>query len=67
MQLAERSGIRAEDVKPSVADTDCVGYTDVTGGAASRIATAGPRLRREDIQRQMIDRLPALWKVKPMS
>ena len=38
MQLAEALGIRAEDVRPSVADTDSVGYTDVTGG--SRVAYA---------------------------
>jgi CO/xanthine dehydrogenase Mo-binding subunit len=33
MQLAETLGIPAEDVSPLVADTDSVGYTDVTGGS----------------------------------
>src|SRR5207237_7012431 len=32
MQLAEALGIAAADVRPVVADTDSVGYTDVTGG-----------------------------------
>ena len=39
MQLAEALGIRAEDVKPVVADTDMVGYTDVTGGSRVTFAT----------------------------
>lgn len=33
MILAETLGIAAEDVNPVVADTDGVGYTDVTGGS----------------------------------
>ena len=33
MQLAETLGISAEDVNPLVADTDSVGYNDVTGGS----------------------------------
>ncbi|HTI50174.1 MAG TPA: xanthine dehydrogenase family protein molybdopterin-binding subunit, partial [Planctomycetaceae bacterium] len=33
MQLAETLGIAAEDVVPTVGDTDSVGYTDVTGGS----------------------------------
>ncbi len=33
MQLAETLGIPVEDVSPLVADTDSVGYTDVTGGS----------------------------------
>jgi CO/xanthine dehydrogenase Mo-binding subunit len=33
MILAETLGITAEDVNPIVADTDGVGYTDVTGGS----------------------------------
>src|SRR5207244_12978819 len=39
MQLAEALGLRAEDVKPSVGDTDSVGYTDVTGGSRVTYAT----------------------------
>src|SRR5437763_4071735 len=33
MQLAEALGIKAEEVKPTVGDTDMIGYTDVTGGS----------------------------------
>lgn len=51
MQLAETLGIRAEDVQPTVVDTDSVGYTDVTGGSRVTLATgmavheAGIRIR----------------------
>ncbi|MSQ94072.1 MAG: xanthine dehydrogenase family protein molybdopterin-binding subunit [Gemmataceae bacterium] len=66
MQLAETLGIRAEDVKPSVADTDSVGYTDVTGGSRVTYATGWAAFEAgKDIQRQMIDKVAVLWKVKP--
>ena len=39
MQLAEALGIGAEDVKPTVADTDMVGYNDVTGGSRVTFAS----------------------------
>jgi xanthine dehydrogenase molybdenum-binding subunit len=64
MQLAETLGIRAEDVKPSVGDTDAVGYTDVTGGSRVTYATGWAAFEAgKDIQRQMIDKVAALWKI----
>jgi len=39
MQAAEELGIPAEDVRPSIVDTDSVGYTDVTGGSRTTYAT----------------------------
>ena len=66
MQVAETLGIRAEDVKPSVGDTDAIGYTDVTGGSRVTYATGWAAFEAgKDIQRQMIDKVAALWKVKP--
>jgi CO/xanthine dehydrogenase Mo-binding subunit len=66
MQLAEALGIRAEDVRPSVADTDAIGYTDVTGGSRVAYATGWAAYEAAvDIQRQMCERVAALWKVKP--
>jgi CO/xanthine dehydrogenase Mo-binding subunit len=66
MQLAETLGIRAEDVRPSVADTDSVGYTDVTGGSRVAYATGWAAYEAaQDIQRQMCERVAALWKVAP--
>jgi CO/xanthine dehydrogenase Mo-binding subunit len=39
MQAAEKLGIPYEDVKPMVASTDGIGYTDVTGGSRTTFAT----------------------------
>ncbi|MSO23605.1 MAG: xanthine dehydrogenase family protein molybdopterin-binding subunit [Acidobacteria bacterium] len=66
MQLAESFGIRAEDVNPSVVDTDSVGYTEVTGGSRVTFATgyaayeAGQALRS-----QVVEQAAKLWKVEP--
>lgn len=63
MQLAETLGIPVEDVAPQVADTDSIGFTDVTGG--SRVTFATGMAAHEaalDIQRQMIACAAALWK-----
>src|SRR5437667_11117218 len=57
MQLAEALGIAAEDVKPSVADTDAVGYTDVTGGSRVTFATGHAAYEAaQDIKRQLCAR-----------
>jgi CO/xanthine dehydrogenase Mo-binding subunit len=64
MQLAEALGIRAEDVKPVVADTDMVGYTDVTGGSRVTFATGWAAYEAaQDIKRQMIARAAQIWDV----
>ncbi|MBY0374637.1 MAG: xanthine dehydrogenase family protein molybdopterin-binding subunit, partial [Bryobacteraceae bacterium] len=39
MQAAEVLGLRAEDIHPSVVDTDSIGYTGVTGGSRTTFAT----------------------------
>ena len=64
MQLAETLGIAAEDVNPTVVDTDSVGYTDVTGGSRVTFATGIAAVEAaKDIQRQMIERAALLWDV----
>jgi CO/xanthine dehydrogenase Mo-binding subunit len=66
MQLAETLGIAAEDVIPTVADTNGVGYTDVTGGSRVTFATGYAAVEAaKDIQRQMIARAALLWNVEP--
>jgi CO/xanthine dehydrogenase Mo-binding subunit len=66
MQLAEALGIRAEDVKPVVADTDMVGYNDVTGGSRVTFASGWAAYEAgQDIKRQMIARASQIWDVKP--
>ncbi len=64
MQLAEVLGISAEDVKPVVADTDMVGYTDVTGGSRVTFATGWAAYEAaQDIKRQMTERAAQIWEV----
>jgi CO/xanthine dehydrogenase Mo-binding subunit len=66
MQLAETLGIRAEEVNPIVADTDSVGYTDVTGGSRVTFATGLAAYEAGiDIRRQMADRVAMLWECDP--
>jgi CO/xanthine dehydrogenase Mo-binding subunit len=66
MQLAETLGIQAEDVHPIVADTDSVGYTDVTGGSRVTFATGLAAYEAGiDIRRQMAERAAMLWECDP--
>lgn len=66
MQLAETLGIRAEDVKPAVVDTDSVGYTDVTGGSRVTFATGIAAIEAaRDIQRQLVERAAIQWECEP--
>ncbi len=66
MQLAETLGIPVADVRPQVADTDSVGYTEGTYGSRTTFATGwaayelGQRLKR-----QLIERAALLWEVSP--
>ena len=66
MQLAETLGIAAEAVTPTIADTDSVGYTDVTGGSRTTFATGIAAVEAaRDIQRQLIDRAALIWDTDP--
>ncbi|MFV1965334.1 MAG: xanthine dehydrogenase family protein molybdopterin-binding subunit [Pirellulaceae bacterium] len=66
MQLAETLGIAAEDVKPTVVDTDCIGYTDVTGGSRVTFATGIAAVEAaRDIQQQMVQRAAWIWDIDP--
>ena len=62
MQLAETLGIGAEDINPKVADTDSVGYTDITGGSRVTFATGLAAIEAgKDIISQMKGRAAMLW------
>lgn len=66
MQLAETLGIAAEEVIPTVGDTDSVGYCDVTGGSRVTFATGIAAIEAaKDIQRKLIDRAAMIWEVDP--
>ena len=64
MQLAEVLGIAAEDVHPTVVDTDLIGYTDVTGGSRVTFSTGYAAYEAaQDINRQMAERAALIWEV----
>ena len=66
MHTAEVLGIPAEDVHPTVADTDSVGYTSMTGGSSVAFKTGWAAYEAaQDIKRQMIQRAAAIWDVSP--
>lgn len=57
MQLAEELGLEASDVHPRVADTDGIGYTDVTGGSRVTFATGLAAIEAaRKLKTEMIDR-----------
>ena len=64
MQAAEVLGIPAEDVHPSVADTDSIGYTFLTGGSRTTFATGWAAYEcAQDVKQKMIDRAASIWDV----
>ena len=64
MQAAEVLGIPAEDVHPSVADTDSIGYTAMTGGSRTTFATGWAAYETaQDIKKKMIARAASIWDV----
>jgi CO/xanthine dehydrogenase Mo-binding subunit len=66
MQLAEALGIKAEEVRPVVGDTETIGYSDVTGGSRVTFATGWAAYEAaQDIKRQMVERAAQIWEVKP--
>jgi xanthine dehydrogenase molybdenum-binding subunit len=66
MQAAEVLGLRAEDIKPAVVDSDSIGYTGVTGGSRTTFATGLAAYEAaQDVVRQMKDRAAFIWEVQP--
>ncbi len=64
MHLCEVLGIAAEEVKPTVGDTDAVGYTGVTGGSRTCFATGWAAYEAaQDIKRQMITHAANQWEI----
>ncbi len=66
MQAAEVLGLAAEDVHPSVADTDSIGYTGVTGGSRTAFSTGIAVVSAAEMVRdQMIARAATMWETQP--
>ncbi len=65
MQAAEVLGLKAEDMRPSVVDTDTIGYTGVTGGSRTTFATGwAAHDAAQDVLKQMKERAAKLWQVE---
>jgi CO/xanthine dehydrogenase Mo-binding subunit len=62
MQAAEILGLRAEDVSPTVVDTDTIGWTGVTGGSRTAFDTGRAAIHAaEEIIRLMKARAALIW------
>ena len=63
--VAEELGIPVERVRPSVGDTDSVGYTDVTGGSRVSYATGMAVIEAaQDVRDQLRARAAKIWNVE---
>ena len=61
-QTAETLGISYEDVKPTVVDTDSIGYTMVTGGSRTSFATGIAAIEAaESVKAQLVARAAKIW------
>ncbi|PKB73183.1 MAG: oxidoreductase [SAR202 cluster bacterium Io17-Chloro-G7] len=61
-QTAETLGIAYEDVKPTVVDTDSIGYTFITGGSRTSFATGWAAIEAaEEVKVRMIARAARIW------
>jgi CO/xanthine dehydrogenase Mo-binding subunit len=61
-QTAETLGIAYEDVKPTVVDTDSIGYTFITGGSRTSFATGLAAINAsEEVIEQLRGRAAKIW------
>ena len=66
MQAAEVLGISVEDIHPIVADTDSVGWTDLTGGSRVTFATGHAVIKAANAMvKEMCARAAQMWAVEP--
>jgi CO/xanthine dehydrogenase Mo-binding subunit len=64
MQAAEVLGLPLEQIKSAVADTDSIGYADVSGGSRTTVATGVAAVEAaRDVIAQMCRRAALLWNV----
>jgi CO/xanthine dehydrogenase Mo-binding subunit len=66
MQFAEALGLPVEDIRPSVADTDSIGYTSTTGGSSVTFKTGWAAWEAaQSVKAQLIERAATVWGVSP--
>jgi CO/xanthine dehydrogenase Mo-binding subunit len=64
LMVAEELGIPVERVRPTVADTDAAGYTDVTGGSRVCYATGMAVIAAaRDVREQLRARAAKIWNI----
>jgi CO/xanthine dehydrogenase Mo-binding subunit len=64
MQAAEVLGLAPEQIRPSVGDTDSIGYTQMSAGSRTTVATGIAVVRAaQDVVAQMSARAALLWDV----
>ena len=64
MHVAEVLGISVEDVKPSIADTDSIGYSSGAGGSGVTFKMGRACYEAaQDARRQLIERAARIWEV----
>ena len=66
MHVAEVLGIAYDAVRPSVGDTESIGFTSTTGGSSATFKTGWACYQAaHDVKGQMIERAAKLWEVTP--
>ena len=67
MQAAEVLGLSADDVQPTVVDTDAIGWTGTTGGSRTAVDTGRAAIEAaEMVKSEMISRAALLWEIDPV-
>lgn len=67
MQAAEVLGLSADDVQPTVVDTDSIGWTGTTGGSRTAVDTGRAAIEAaEMVKSEMISRAALLWEIDPV-
>ena len=66
IQVAEVLGLPAEDVHPTIGDTDSVGYTSLSAGSGATFKSGWACYEAaSDIKQQLIQRAARIWDVSP--
>jgi xanthine dehydrogenase molybdenum-binding subunit len=65
MIVAEVLGLEVNEVRPLVADTDSIGYNDVTGGSRTAVTTGAAVFQASnEVVRQVKERAAMIWETK---
>ena len=64
MQAAEVLGVPAEDVHPTIGDTDSIGFTSNTGGSSVTFKTGWACYNAaQSVKQQMVERAAKIWEI----